>query len=190
MVTGCVVSAGAVAWLPTPEVISENVVDGGVNISWTYDDSETACSHFQVIVYKMHKAEEAGPFVLAETDFSNIESSGTMSKHEERGATWDFIPGCPGWWVKFPQYMNGAMGIDAFYYFAGSDNADIFGGAYMISPDYDLTHLTDPSVKVEAKLANESTSVTGGFALWCWNTNWFDPKNIDYKPVYNCDIPL
>ena len=86
-----------------------------------------------------------------------------------------------------PMYMNNAIGIDAFMYFAGSDNSDIFGGAYMVSPDYDLSALSDPTIKVNAQIANEAVSVSGGFAIWAWNTNWMDPKNIDYKPVYNLD---
>lgn len=186
---GGMLSAGAVVWLPDAVVTSETVGDNGVTINWTFDETvEGPCDHFQVIVYKKHKASAAETFVLAETDFSDIESTGTMTKPEERGAIWDFIPGCPGWWVKFPMYMNGALGIDTFQYFTGSDNADIFGGSYLVSPDYDLTGLTNPTVNVEANLANETTSVTGGFVLWAWNTNWFDPKNIDYKPVYGCDF--
>lgn len=181
-------SASAVAWLPTPVITGETINDGSVTIDWTYDDSEEPCDYFQVIVYKMHKAAAAETFVLAETNFDYIESTGTMVKSENRGAIWDFIPGCPGWWVKYPMYMNGAMGIDTFFYYTGSDNADIFGGAYMVSPDYDLSKLTNPAVKVEASLAHEAVSVTGGFVLWAWNTNWFDPKNIDYKPVYDDDI--
>lgn len=181
-------SANAVVWLPTPVITSESVNGQGVTIEWTYDSATEPCDHFQVIVYKMHKATQAENFVLAQTDFDYIESKGTMSKHENRGAIWDFIPGCPGWWVKFPMYMNGAMGIDVFNYFTGSDNADIFGGAYMVSPDYDFSKIKDPVIKLETNLANEATSVTGGFALWAWNLNWFDPKNIDYKPVYNNDF--
>lgn len=187
LLSGCALGAGAVAWLPSAVITEETVGNNGVKISWTYDDSEERCDHFQVIVYKMHKATKAEKFVLAEADFSNLESKGTMQKHEERSAIWDFIPSCPGWWLKFPLYMQGGIGVDAAMYFAGSDNADIFGGSYVISPDYDLSHLTNSSINVEASLANEATSVSGGFALWAWNTNWFDPKNIDYKPVVGCD---
>lgn len=184
---GSVLTASATAWLPTPVITGETVGDNGVDIAWTYDDTEEPCNHFQVIVYKMHKATNAETFVLAETDFSHIESTGTMKKHEERGAIWDYLPDCPGWWVKYPQYMNGAIGIDTFQYYPGSDNSDIFGGAYLVSPDYDLSHLTNATVNIETNLANEATSVTGGFVLWAWNTNWWDPKNIDYKPVYGND---
>lgn len=187
MLLGGLLGANAVVWLPNPVITEETVADNGVTVSWTYDSSEEPCTHFQVIVYKMHKADKAETFTLAQTDFDYITSTGTMSKKEDRGAIWDYIPECPGWWVKYPLYMNGAMGVDTFMYFAGSDNADIFGGAYIISPDYDLTHLANPSIKIETELGNEATSVTGGFALWAWNTNWYDPKNIDYKPVYGND---
>lgn len=187
LILGGILGAHAVAWSPSPVVTEETVGKDGVTVSWSYDDSEFRADLFQVIVYKMHKASKAENFVLAQTSFDDIESTGTLKKHEERGATWDFIPDCPGWWAKFPVYMQGAMGIDAFQYFSGSDNADIFGGSYLVSPDYDLSRVANPAIKVEAKLANEETSVTGGFALYAWNTNWSDPRNIDYKPIYNND---
>ena len=175
-------------WLASPVVTGESVEDGKVTVTWTYDDSEGPSENFQVIVYKMHVATQNERFILASSDFDHIESKGTMTKSEERGASWDFIPGCPGWWVRQPMYMNGAMGIDTFFYYTGSDNSDIFGGAYMTSPDYDLSHLTDPTVYVESNLANEAISVTGGFVLYAWNTNWYDERNIDYKPVYGTDM--
>lgn len=188
LVMGSFVGAKAVHWLPTPVVTSETVEDGKVTLTWTYDDSDDPCNYFQVIVYKMHKATDDEQFTLASTDFKHIESTGTMTKAEERGAIWDYLPDNPGWWVKWPMYMNGAMGIDTQAYYPGSDNSDIFGGAYMVSPDYDLSNLKDNTLYVSAHLANEATSVSGGFALWAWNTNWFDAKNIDYKPVYNMDF--
>lgn len=188
MVIGSLMSAGAVAWLPPAEITGENVANGSVTLTWDYNATEEPCDYFQVIVYKKHKATEAENFVLAETDFSSIESKGTMTKSENRGAIWDFIPECPGWWVKYPMYMNGAMGIDAFFYYTGSDNADIFGGAYMVSPDYDMTNVTSGALKLETSLAAEAISVSGGFAMWAWNTNWYSETNIDYKPLYGCDI--
>lgn len=181
-------NAQAMLFLPDAVLVSETVEDGKVTVEWSYDAATEPCDHFQVIVYKMHKATTDENFVLAQSDFNNIESTGTMKKHEGRGAIWDFLPDNPGWWVKYPNYMQGAMGIDAFQYFPGSDNGDIFGGSYMLSPDYDLSRLTNKYIKVDAMLGNEAVSVTGGFALYAWNTNWFDPKNIDYKPVYNCDM--
>ncbi|MDE6408911.1 MAG: hypothetical protein K2K81_01510 [Muribaculaceae bacterium] len=185
-VTG--ISSAFAYWLPNPEIVSVVKEDGKVSLEWTYDQSIEKCNEFQVVVFKKHIATEDENFVLAKTDFSNIESKGTLDKSEERGAIWDFVQDCPGWWVKMPKYMNNALGIDAFMYFAGSDNSDIFGGAYLVSPDYDLSALSDPTFKVKAQIANEAVSVSGGFAIWAWNTNWMDPKNIDYKPVYGLDF--
>lgn len=182
-------SANAVYWLPTPEITSETTdANGNVTITWSYDDATEPCTYFQVIVYKMHKAQEAETFRLAGTDFSYIESNGTQERSEERGATWDYLPDNPGWWVKFPKYMNQAMGIDSFQYFYGSDNADEFGGAYMISPDYDLSHLTKGELNVYANLGHEALSVSGGFCLWAFNTNWYDPNNVGYKPIRTNDF--
>ncbi len=124
---------------------------------------------------------------LAETDFGYIESEGTVKKHQDRGAITGLPARLPGMVRQIPLYMNGALGIDAFQYFPGSDNDDIFGGAYLISPDYDLSNVRDNSVKIEASLGREASSVTGGFCLWTFNTDWWDDKNIDYKPIREHD---
>lgn len=174
-------------WMPNPEITSEVSENGKTKIEWTFDETEPH-TYFQVIVYKMHVAEAQERFVLASSDFNYVESDGTISNHQERGALWDYLPDNPGWWVRSPLYMQNAMGIDVFNYFAGSDNSDIFNGAYMLSPDYDLTNLNDDTLQISAELAAESTSVSGGFCVWAWNTNWVDPKNIDYKPITTLDF--
>lgn len=174
-------------WLPNPVITSEKIEGDKATIEWTYDSSIEMNTGFQVIVYKMHKATAEERFVLASADFMDIESTGTLSAHEERGALWDYVKGAPGWIVRCPLYMNSAIGIDAIQYFPGSDNSDIFGGAYMISPDYDLSKVSSNVLEVKAQIANEATSVTGGFCIWAWNTNWYTESNIDYKPVYGMD---
>lgn len=183
LAVGSMLSASAVLMLPEPRLISEEVQEGKVKIQWEFSSEDAPNPYYQVIVYKMHKATAEENFVLAESGFDYIESTGTMKKHQDLGAIWDYVPDCPGWYVKFPLYMNGALGIDAIQYFPGSDNDDIFGGAYLVSPDYDLTHVTGHTLKIEASLGREAASVTGGFCIWTYNTDWFDEKNIDYKPV-------
>lgn len=180
-------SASAGYMLPTPEITSEEIADGKVDVTWQVNDPDNDTKFFHVIVYKMHTAAQPENFVLAETDFDYLESTGTVTKHEERGAIWDYVPGMPGWYVKWPLYMNKAMGIDTFNYFTGSDNDDIFGGAYVASPDYDLSMIGDPNVKVECELAHEANSVTGGFALYTFSLDWWNEENIDYKPVVGQD---
>ncbi len=183
LTAGSMMTASAVLMLPEPILTGEEISDGKVKITWEFESEDAPNPYFQVIVYKMHKATAEENFVLAQTDFSYIESEGTMKKSQSLGAIWDYIPDCPGWYVKFPLYMNGALGVNTFHYYSGSDNDDIFGGAYLISPDYDLTNVRNNSVKVEASLGREAASVSGGFCIWTWNTDWFDPKNIDYKPI-------
>lgn len=187
LTAGTMLTAGAVLMLPAPVLTSEEISDGKVKISWEFSSEDAPTPYYQVVVYKMHKATAQENFVLAQSDFSYIESTGTMKKHQDLGAIWDYIPECPGWYVKYPLYMNGALGIDAFQYFTGSDNDDIFGGAYLVSPDYDLTNVRNNSVKIEASLGREAASVTGGFCLWSYSTDWWDEKNIDYKPVVGHD---
>lgn len=182
LAAGSVMTASALM-LPEPKLTKEEISDGKVKIAWEFESEDAPKPIYQVIVYKMHKTTADENFVLAQSDFNYIESTGTMKKHQDLGAIWDYIPDCPGWYVKYPLYMNGALGIDAFQYFPGSDNSDIFGGAYLVSPDYDLTNVKGKTLKIEASLGREASSVTGGFALWAWNTDWWDEKNIDYKPM-------
>lgn len=177
------ISAQAVLFLPEPQVLSEEVEGNKLKLEWQFESEDVRTPHFHIILFKSHVATEEEEFVLAEYDFSNLESKGTMTNHEERGAVWDIYNVPAGWRVKYPTYMQGAMGIDTFNYFSGSDNDDIFGGAYMLSPDFDLSGLTDPTVKIESALANEAISVSGGYVLYTWNTDWWDERNIDYKPI-------
>lgn len=185
---GASLAANAVL-LPTPVV--QNATrneDGTITINWTYDNSVEDCTNFVITFFKKHTATEQENFILAKTGFDNIESTGTMKKHQDKGAIWDIIPDMHGWMSKFPLYMEGALGIDTFNYFAGADNNDIFGGAYFVSPDYDLSKVADPKVHVEADLANEAVSVTGGFAMYTYSTDWWDEKNVDYKSVPGQDF--
>lgn len=184
---GCaLLPAKAVFMLPAPEMKSETMSDGKVEFTWECNTDEKI-TNYHVIVYKIHKATAEETFTLAQSDFDYIESTGTMKKHEDRGAIWDYLPDCPGWYAKTPLYMNGALGLDTFNQFAGSDNSDIFGGVYLLSPDYDVTDLTDRKLYVSCSLGNEATSVTGGFALYTWSDDWWNEANYDYKPVEGHD---
>lgn len=178
------ISASAVLVLPTPEITSEEVASGKVNIKWQFQSEDAPQPIYHVVVYKKHIATQDETFVLAQSNFDYIESTGTMKKHQERGATWDYLPDNPGWYAKFPLYMNGAMGIDTYQYFAGSDNDDVFGGSYLISSDYDLSDLSNPNINLECEMAHEANSVIGGYGLYTYNTeDWWDEKNIDYKGI-------
>lgn len=187
MLIGASSLASAVLVLPTP-VCESTVNDGNVKVTWTFESEDAPNPIFHVIVFKQHTATADETFVLGQSDFDYIESTGTLTKHEGRGAIWDYLPDNAGWYVKFPQYMNGAMGIDTFNYFAGSDNDDIFGGCYMISQDYDLSNLADPSIKIQTEMAQEALSVKGGYVIYNYSTDWWDEKNYDYKPNLECDV--
>lgn len=185
---GAMIPAKAMFMLPAPEMLTETKEDGKVTVTWK-NDTDEKITNYHVVVYKKHKATAPERFTLAETDFNYIESAGTLTKHEERGAGWDYLPDCPGWYVKSPLYMNQAMGIDTFNNFVGSDNSDIFGGAYMLSPDYDLLGVdaANRKIYVSCSLAKEAESVTGGFALYTWSDDWWSEANYDYKPVEGHD---
>lgn len=182
--------AGAVGanayWMPRPVITSETKEDGKVKITWDYDTEgkdATPYTHFVVTVYKMHKATANERFVLAKTDFDYIESTGTFVKPQDRLALWDQLPECPGWRARFPMYLDKALGFQVFMNFTGSTVDEIFNGAYIVSPDYDLTYVTDKKFNVRANLAKEHALDIGAIVVWAWNTNVFDAKNADYKPI-------
>lgn len=183
---GCAaLSASAVMMLPAPEEMTHEIGENKIDLSWHNKSADrwSRPTHYHVIVYKTHVAKEDETFVLAENDFSYIESVGTINKHEHRGGGWANVAGSPGWYVKSPKYMNGAIGIDTYFYYAGSDNDDYFGGAYMLSPHYDLSKLTDPTLSINASLAAEAVSVSGGFCVYAWSSDFWEEGREHYVPM-------
>ncbi len=180
MLIGASSLASAVLVLPTP-VCESTVNDGNVKVTWTFESEDAPSPIFHVIVFKQHTATADETFVLGQSNFDYIESTGTMKKHQDKGAIWDYLPDNAGWYVKFPLYMQGAMGLDTFQYFNGSDNDDIFGGAYIVSQDIDLSNLSDPTITLTTDMANEAISVKGGCTVFNYSTEWWDAKNYDYK---------
>lgn len=180
-------SASAVYMLPNPEELTHFIPADStrIDLSWHNKNADPydGITHYHVIVYKTHEAKERETFVLADNDFSYIESVGTINKHEHRGGGWANVQGSPGWYVKSPKYMNGAVGIDTYFYYAGSDNDDYFGGAYMLSPHYNLRQLTDPTLHVSASLAAEAVSVTGGFCIYAWSQDFWTEGREHYIPL-------
>lgn len=180
-------SANAVFMLPAPEDVNHTIGDKDIAVSWHNRSTDEKITHYHVIVYKVHRAQQAETFILADNDFSYIESVGTINKHEHRGGGWANVAGSPGWYVKSPKYMDGAIGIDTYFYYPGSDNDDYFGGSYMLSPHYDLSKLTDPTLNVSASLAAEAVSVSGGFCIYAWSQDFWTEGREHYVPVIGDD---
>lgn len=175
--------ANAVFMLPAPEEVTHKIGDDKIELSWHNKNTDEKITHYHVITYKVHRATKPETFVLAENDFSYIESVGTINNHEHRGGGWANVVGSPGWYVKSPKYMNGAMGIDTYFYYAGSDNDDYFGGSYMLSPHYDISNLKDPTLTVSASLAGEAVSVSGGFCIYAWSSDFWEEGREHYVPM-------
>lgn len=183
LLLGLVLPAHAVYMLPEPEDLTHQATDTEINITWHNKSTTDKITNYHVIVYKAHKATAAEKFVLADNDFSYIESVGTINKHEHRGGGWANVAGSPGWYAKSPKYMNGAIGIDTYFYYAGSDNDDYFGGAYLLSPHYDLSGLKEPVMHVSASLAAEAVSVSGGFCIYVWSKDFWTEGREHYIPM-------
>ncbi len=156
-------------WLTVPQLIGEQVNKDNVVITWT-PVTDPDCNYiYEVLVYKLHKAKADETVTLLDENFDYIESSGTMSDYEHgKGYVWDEIKNAPGWTVKSPVYMNGAIGYDCWMNYSGNDNDDIFAGAYILSPQLDLSDVTKNNIRVQCKMAQMKYSSTGAIALYTW----------------------
>lgn len=91
MLIGASSLASAVLVLPTP-VCESKINDGNVKVTWTFESEDAPNPIFHVIVFKQHTATADETFVLGQSDFDYIESTGTMKKHQDKGAIWDYLP--------------------------------------------------------------------------------------------------
>lgn len=77
MLIGASSLASAVFVLPTP-VCESTVNDGNVKVTWTFESEGAPSPIFHVIVFKQHTATADETFVLGQSNFDYIESTGTM----------------------------------------------------------------------------------------------------------------
>lgn len=157
-------------WIKTPVITGEQVNNGNVTITWSPAEAGEDVTYYEVLIYKLHKAKSPETLTLLDTDFDYIESTGTMQKHEYGKAfLYDEIKDAPGWFIKSPMYMGKAIGIDGFMNYPGFDNEDVFGGAYILSPQLDLSKVKDKSIRIQCDMAHEAQSVVGAVALYTYS---------------------
>ena len=187
---GVCASASAIFLVPQPTLVSETINADNVAISWQESAIDPAAglhtaSYYDVILFKKHKATENETLVLAQSDFSEIISKHSIKDANADGSMWHAIESMPGWYVKFPMYANGALGVDACFYFPGSDNNDPLGGTYIASPDYDLSKVKDPAIEVAVDIARSNNSDGAGIAVYTWSDDFYTEGMEDYKPIMN-----
>lgn len=185
---GLSVPASAIFLVPTPTDVTHSSDATSYTLTWTQptldpDANTHDPSYYHVVVYKVHTATTDEEFVLAQTDFNDIVSTGTMTKPKDMAEPWTQIPEMPGWYAKFPMYMNQALGVDAFYNFTGSDNDDPLGGTYIASPDYHLQLLSDPTLHLSFKVARANNTDEAGVAIYTWSNDFWTEGYEDYKPI-------
>lgn len=157
-------------WLTPPTLTGEQVGKDNVVITWTPVTDPDCTYIYELLVYKMHKATADETLSLLDENFDYISSTGTMQDYEHgKGYVWDEVKNAPGWTVKSPVYMNGAIGYDCWMNYSGNDNDDIFAGAYILSPQLDLGDVESYAVRVQCKMAQMKYSSTGAIALYTYS---------------------
>lgn len=126
--------------VPSPAEPS-NATDAGFTAAW---EAVPLATNYELWAYHHHTAAEAEDYVLTEEKFSKIQSSGSVNSPSDFGDTFDgnLTPymSQPGWTVEGAAIIDGAVGMNAQYYYYGV-------ACQLMSPEMDLS-AGDGKVKV------------------------------------------
>ena len=159
-----------VADLPSVENVVAVAKDdySGVDVSW---NAVPVANWYGVSIYNTHTAEADETFMLADADFSSIESSGTWDEPEVVNYSYITLPQMLGWRFYLPVTVPGAVGVQ--------QNWDTF---YTADIELFETDFEDGEVEVTMELA----STTGaGFNLYSYvwdeeEKDWYWPYDEYY----------
>ncbi len=116
--------------LVAPSPGDPTVSASGFSTSW---GAVPRANRYDCWTYKEHVAATDEEVVLAESDFSEIKSEGTVSKPIPSSSSSVTIESLPGWVLHSPLYIDGGIGIYNIYSVMGRPT-------YLESPIYDLSN--------------------------------------------------
>ncbi len=147
--------------IAVPVFNEPTVTDDGFVASW---NASPRANQYEFWAYERLTAKKGETITLAETNFDEIVSEGTIGAPEEPEAVTASIESLPGWLLYFPVYINGAVGINDYY-------SIMEYPTYLDSPDYDLT-ISGGKIKVDVDIYSTDNvaiilynynSATGGY---------------------------
>ncbi len=153
--------------IAVPVFNEPTVTDDGFVASW---NASPRANKYDFWAYERLAAKKGETIMLAETNFDEIVSEGTIGAPEEPEEVTASIESLPGWLLYFPLYINGAVGINDYYSMMDYPT-------YLDSPDYDLT-ISGGKVKVDVDIYS-----TDNVAIILYNYN-SSTGGYEYSDVY------
>lgn len=125
-----------------PPVMRVTAKADGFVAEW---DATEKANVYDFWAYEQHSASADGsPVYLINTNFDEIESTGTLGNPELPSDIYHTLDFLPGWILWAPAYMNGAIGIN--------DVCSLYGQSTCFeSPEFDLSG-TDGTVKIDVDI--------------------------------------
>ena len=130
----------------------------GVNVTW---DAVPGAGEYIVSIYGSHTAAADETYMLADADFSGIESSGTWDEPEESPYLSDMYPQMPGWSFYLAQTIPGAVGIQQNYWYEYI--YDVI--ATIQSSEMNITDAKNDELEITMEVAS---STEAGYAAGVW----------------------
>lgn len=143
--------------LPAPSgvTLAAGEDDQSLEITWT---ATPGANYYVLTATSTHDVTAGQTVMLADADFSGVESTGTVAAPEESQYWYDARPELPGWQFNLGCSAQGAYGF--------WDNAQYtaFTGlqASLSSMDYDLSNVKDGTVNVSVEAASPSNGMLAG----------------------------
>ncbi len=143
--------------LPAPQGVTLSAGDDDMSIiaSWT---ATPGANYYVVTATASHPVTAGQTVVLADADFSDIESTGTVAEPEESDYWYDSLIELPGW-----QFNLGCSAPGAYGFWDNAQYTAMTGlVASLASMDYDLTNIKDGRVDLSVEAASPGNGMLAG----------------------------
>lgn len=164
---------------PTGLTLTPAADNKSFKASW---EASAGANYYIVIASSEHNVNAGETFVLADADFSSIQSSGTVAKPEESEYWYESLPQLPGWQFTLGCSAPGAFGFwDNAYYTSETGLHASLG-----SMDYDLSNIKDGTVNVTIDAASPGNGFLAGLLTLNETENKYEVASAYRTPA---DVP-